>query len=97
VPCSDKRWVNTLVLSVAKGRFSKPNALIPLYAEFSTGFLGSLKSPWPWHLRCDGGKDGKYHTPSECKYGKDTCSHSQVGLWGQGFRRPARPGHAGLP
>lgn len=52
VMCSDKRWTNTLVLSVAKGRFSEGGALVPLYAELTTGYLGSLRRPWPWQKDC---------------------------------------------
>lgn len=82
--CADKRWRNTLVLSIAKGRFSD-DAMVPVYAEMKTGFLGSLAHPWPWRIKCiPAGKD-KPHPPSdECPKGKDHCEYNHVGQWDKG-------------
>lgn len=60
IDCTDKRWRNTLVFSVAKGRFSEAGALIPIYAEWRTGFLGHLERPWPWQEGCPEESVGKW-------------------------------------
>lgn len=52
IECTDKRFRNTLLLSVAKGRFSGVGEKVLLYAEMKTGFLGSLARPWPWQKEC---------------------------------------------
>jgi replicative DNA helicase len=86
IECADKRWHNVLLLSIAKGRFSEPNAMVLLYAEMSTGFIGSLQRPWPWQAKCllpgDKGKDKK-NCPTEqkdCPQGS-TCPVFQMGKW----------------
>lgn len=58
--CSAACWKNTIVLNVAKGRFSEGGSMIPIYGDLATGFLGPLKRPWPWQKDCAEDKEAEY-------------------------------------